>query len=162
MARTKNRPPSRLGRIVGRSAEGAARRKPRARPGMKALREIRQYQKSTDLLIRKLPFARLVRAGGRVERWRGARARAHRGRRGSCWREHGRGCTAAAALWAVRPRASLTPLLHTFPSHPSLARAQVKEVTSQYTHKDFRWKAEALLALQEMAEQYLTALLEDA
>ena len=26
-----------------------------------ALRQIRQYQKSTDLLIRKLPFARLVR-----------------------------------------------------------------------------------------------------
>lgn len=26
-----------------------------------ALREIRRYQKSTDLLIRKLPFARLVR-----------------------------------------------------------------------------------------------------
>lgn len=27
---------------------------------MKALQEIRQFQKSTDLLIRKLPFARLV------------------------------------------------------------------------------------------------------
>lgn len=26
-----------------------------------ALREIRKYQKSTDLLLRKLPFARLVR-----------------------------------------------------------------------------------------------------
>jgi hypothetical protein len=26
-----------------------------------AIREIRKYQKSTDLLIRKLPFARLVR-----------------------------------------------------------------------------------------------------
>jgi len=33
----------------------------RFRPGTKALREIRQYQKSTDLLIRKLPFQRLVR-----------------------------------------------------------------------------------------------------
>ncbi|GAQ92181.1 histone H3 [Klebsormidium nitens] len=32
----------------------------RFRPGTKALREIRKYQKSTDLLIRKLPFARLV------------------------------------------------------------------------------------------------------
>ena len=28
---------------------------------MKALKEIRQYQKSTELLIRKLPFARLVK-----------------------------------------------------------------------------------------------------
>ena len=33
----------------------------RFRPGMVALREIRKYQKSTDLLIRKLPFQCLVR-----------------------------------------------------------------------------------------------------
>ncbi|KAJ6628715.1 histone-fold-containing protein [Mycena sp. CBHHK59/15] len=33
----------------------------RFRPGTVALREIRRYQKSTDLLLRKLPFARLVR-----------------------------------------------------------------------------------------------------
>ena len=32
----------------------------RFRPGTLALREIRKYQRSTDLLIRKLPFARLV------------------------------------------------------------------------------------------------------
>lgn len=32
-----------------------------ARPGTVALREIRRYQKSTELLIRKLPFQRLVR-----------------------------------------------------------------------------------------------------
>ncbi|XP_072227809.1 histone H3-like centromeric protein A [Leuresthes tenuis] len=36
-------------------------RKRRFRPGTKALMEIRKYQKSTDLLIRKGPFARLVR-----------------------------------------------------------------------------------------------------
>lgn len=37
-------------------------RKPqRYRPGTVALREIRKYQKSTDLLIQKLPFARVVR-----------------------------------------------------------------------------------------------------
>ncbi|KAJ6485152.1 histone H3 [Mycena vitilis] len=36
-------------------------RKHRFRPGTVALREIRKYQKSTDLLLRKLPFARLVR-----------------------------------------------------------------------------------------------------
>lgn len=35
--------------------------KRRYRPGTKALREIRQYQKTSDLLIRKLPFARLVK-----------------------------------------------------------------------------------------------------
>jgi histone H3 len=33
----------------------------RYRPGTVALREIRKYQKCTDLLIRKLPFQRLVR-----------------------------------------------------------------------------------------------------
>ncbi|KAJ1041903.1 hypothetical protein NDA11_005335 [Ustilago hordei] len=33
----------------------------RFKPGTVALREIRKYQKSTDLLLRKLPFARLVR-----------------------------------------------------------------------------------------------------
>ena len=31
------------------------------RPGMVTLREIRHYQKSTELLIRKMPFQRLVR-----------------------------------------------------------------------------------------------------
>jgi histone H3-like centromeric protein A len=34
--------------------------KRRYRPGTVALREIRHYQKSADLLLRKLPFARLV------------------------------------------------------------------------------------------------------
>jgi histone H3 len=33
----------------------------RYRPGTVAIREIRKFQKSTDLLIRKLPFQRLVR-----------------------------------------------------------------------------------------------------
>ena len=33
----------------------------RYRPGTVALREIRKYQKSTELLMRKLPFQRLVR-----------------------------------------------------------------------------------------------------
>lgn len=36
----------------------------RYRPGTVALREIRRYQKSTDLLISKLPFNRLVREIG--------------------------------------------------------------------------------------------------
>jgi histone H3 len=33
----------------------------RYRPGTVALREIRRFQKSTELLMRKLPFSRLVR-----------------------------------------------------------------------------------------------------
>lgn len=38
-----------------------ARKKHRFRSGTVALREIRRYQKSTELLLRKLPFRRLVR-----------------------------------------------------------------------------------------------------
>jgi len=36
-------------------------RRLKARPGIRALQEIRRYQKSTELLIRKRPFGRLVR-----------------------------------------------------------------------------------------------------
>lgn len=42
-------------------ATGGVKRPHRYRPGTVALREIRRYQKSTELLIRKLPFQRLVR-----------------------------------------------------------------------------------------------------
>ena len=38
-----------------------AKKPHRYRPGTVSLREIRKYQKSTELLIRKLPFQRLVR-----------------------------------------------------------------------------------------------------
>lgn len=40
---------------------GDVKRPHRYRPGTVALREIRKYQKSTNLLIRKVPFQRLVR-----------------------------------------------------------------------------------------------------
>mmetsp|Transcript_60375 Transcript_60375/g.68840 ORF Transcript_60375/g.68840 Transcript_60375/m.68840 type:complete len:137 (+) Transcript_60375:141-551(+) len=40
---------------------GGGKKPHRYRPGTVALREIRRYQKSTELLIRKLPFQRLVR-----------------------------------------------------------------------------------------------------
>ena len=42
-------------------AIGGVKKPHRYRPGTVALREIRKYQKSTELLIRKLPFQRLVR-----------------------------------------------------------------------------------------------------
>lgn len=65
----------------------------RYRPGEKALKEIRFYQKNTDLLLRKLPFARLVR-----------------------------------------------------------------EVQTYFSRKEFRWQAEAMMALQEAAGNiYLTS-----
>ena len=40
---------------------GGIKKPHRYRPGTVALREIRKFQKSTDLLIRKLPFQRVVR-----------------------------------------------------------------------------------------------------
>jgi histone H3 len=43
---------------------GGVKKPHRYRPGTVALREIRRYQKSTNLLIRKLPFQRLVREIG--------------------------------------------------------------------------------------------------
>ena len=42
-------------------AAPVAKRPHRFRPGTVALREIRKYQKSTELLIRRRPFMRLVR-----------------------------------------------------------------------------------------------------
>ena len=51
------------GRKMASSAqyEGGVRKPRRFRPGTVSLRQIRKYQKSTELLIRKLPFQRLVR-----------------------------------------------------------------------------------------------------
>ncbi|KAF8898126.1 hypothetical protein CPB84DRAFT_1626217, partial [Gymnopilus junonius] len=43
------------------SLRGAVKKACRFRPGTVALREIRCFQKSTELLIRKLPFQHLVR-----------------------------------------------------------------------------------------------------
>ncbi|XP_055275719.1 histone H3.3C-like [Moschus berezovskii] len=73
MARTRRPASKSTGRKVPRKqlvTEAAGKRAPctsrmtkphRYRPGTVALREIRPYQKSTHLLIRKLPFQRLVR-----------------------------------------------------------------------------------------------------
>ena len=54
--------PSGLLEVARKSAPSSGVKKPhRFRPGTQALREIRRYQRTTDLLIRKLPFQRLVR-----------------------------------------------------------------------------------------------------
>ena len=44
-----------------RRPKGTVKKPYRYRPGTVALRQIRKYQKSTELLIRKLPFQRLVK-----------------------------------------------------------------------------------------------------
>ena len=49
------------GKRTKKQTMGNVRRRRKFRPGTVALREIRKYQKSTELLIRKLPFQRLVR-----------------------------------------------------------------------------------------------------
>ena len=56
MTRTKN-----VSTTGVKSGKSRPRRKRRHRPGTLALKEIRKYQTSTNLLIRKLPFQRLVR-----------------------------------------------------------------------------------------------------
>lgn len=63
--------------LVGPIDSDQVRKKRRHKPGVVALREIRRYQTSTNLLIPKLPFARVVReqfmkwysGSGNVERW---------------------------------------------------------------------------------------------
>ena len=54
---------SKRGRSASKSKgrKKADRKKPRFRPGTVALREIKRYQKTTDMLIPKAPFQRLVR-----------------------------------------------------------------------------------------------------
>ena len=68
MARTKETArksaPKKLGSKKAKKADGAAStgvKKFRWHPGTVALREIRKFQKGTDLLLRKAPFQRLVR-----------------------------------------------------------------------------------------------------
>jgi histone H3 len=62
---------------------GGVKKPYRFRPGTVALREIRKYQRNTDLLLRKLPFQRLVREivqdmGDKVDsRFRGIRFQSH-------------------------------------------------------------------------------------
>merc|ERR1712129_62312 len=50
-------------RIEGKYPELASpkKKKKRHKPGTAALKEIRKYQQSTDLLLQKLPFSRLVK-----------------------------------------------------------------------------------------------------
>ena len=52
-----------LNRAARKSAPamGGLKKPRRFRPGTVAIREIRRYQKSTELLIKKLPFQRLVK-----------------------------------------------------------------------------------------------------
>ena len=50
-----------VGTTAQKSTRGGVKRPHKFRPGTVALREIRRYQRSTELLIRKLPFQRIVK-----------------------------------------------------------------------------------------------------
>ncbi|KAI9049339.1 hypothetical protein LZ554_007183 [Drepanopeziza brunnea f. sp. 'monogermtubi'] len=54
-------PPKRASAVQPGDPLPAIRKKRRYKPGTRALQEIRKYQKSTELLLMKLPFSRLVR-----------------------------------------------------------------------------------------------------
>ncbi|GAA0147408.1 hypothetical protein Leryth_024895 [Lithospermum erythrorhizon] len=82
---------------TGPGSSPEQRKKNRARPGTKALREIRKFQKTIHLLIPAAPFIRLV-----------------------------------------------------------------KEISNFYAPNINRWQAEALVALQEAAEDYLVALFNES
>ena len=53
--------PDKLAKAAGRGILKAIKKPYRYRPGTLALREIRKYQKTTNPLLRKMPFQRLVR-----------------------------------------------------------------------------------------------------
>ncbi|THH18103.1 hypothetical protein EW146_g2830 [Bondarzewia mesenterica] len=61
LSRTSRKNASQATTVNGKTAIAGVKKPHRSRPGTVALREIRRYQKTTDLLIRKLPFQRLVR-----------------------------------------------------------------------------------------------------
>jgi histone H3/H4 len=52
---------AKAGKKPAKAPPPSDKKKRRLHPGTRALREIRRYQRSTDLLLRKLPFQRLCR-----------------------------------------------------------------------------------------------------
>ncbi|CAI7920093.1 unnamed protein product [Closterium sp. NIES-53] len=109
---------------------GIKRKPHRYRPGTVALMEIRRYQKTTDLLIRKLPFMRLCKGAAQTR-------------------------TSAPPHWTANPTAPSPTLPQPFalpacPSPPSFLRApssphrhQCKEISQTLTTMDVRWTADA-------------------
>ena len=108
------------------------KKKRRYRPGTLALKEIRRFQKTTDLLIRKMPFARLVRFIARD------------GVNGSN---------------VVSPRSTDALSDTDEPRFP--LDSQVREISNELSPEPLRYTAESLLALQEATEDFLVHLFED-
>jgi len=95
-------------------------------------RQIRKYQKSTELLIRKMPFQRLIRE-----------------------------VLIDVSDCSVQPtqthtyRFAMQPLIHTITQRP---QSQV----AQDFKTDLRFQPHAIMACQAASEAYLTSLFEDA
>ena len=100
----------------------------------------RKYQKSTELLIRKLPFQRLVREIAQDFK------------------------VSPGAEKLATPFARVTlvssALLHARPREPSLTEPE-PYAQSRVPQTDLRFQSHAVLALQEAAEAYLVGLFED-
>jgi histone H3 len=127
-------------------AAGGVKKPHRYRPGTVALREIRKYQKSTELLIRKLPFQRLVREIAQVRLAL------------SCWVS----CLPAAS-WAADAVPCL-PWYVQWLRRVTWSQQQLLTpvaIALQDFKTDLRFQSSAVLALQEAAEAYLVGLFED-
>ena len=142
-ADSPHRPASKTPRKALPDKRGAAeltpgkKRSARFRPGALALKEIRKYQKSAELLLRKLPFCRLVRM-----------THTHRDR----WFPN-----------QITHLLTLTlPLSVSHSSPLSLSPSQVREISRDVAPMtELRFQAGALEALQEACEAYLVSLFED-
>ena len=117
------------------AAASAAKKPHRYRPGTVALREIRKYQKSTELLICKLPFQRLVREIAQESKRHALRA-----------------------LFAPATPGSLRPAAR--PTDSSNSRRCACALLLAVKH-DLRFQSTAILALQHASESYLVSLFED-
>ncbi|PWA81313.1 histone H3 [Artemisia annua] len=154
---------------------GGVKKPHRYRPGTVALREIRKYQKSTELLIRKLPFQRLVReiaqdfkmartkqtarksTGGKAPRKQLATKAARKSAptTGGVKKPH-RYRPGTVALREIRKYQKSTELLIRKLPFQRL----VREIAQDFK-TDLRFQSHAVLALQEAAEAYLVGLFED-
>ena len=113
-------------------ATGGVKKPHRYRPGTVALREIRRYQKSTELLIRKLPFQ--VRLSLFVFSF------------------------VMSLSSRTHPRNSNSPSL---PHSPDTHKQRLVREIAQDFKTDLRFQGSAVLALQEATEAYLVGLFED-
>jgi histone H3 len=113
-------------------AAGGVKKPHRYRPGTVALREIRRYQKSTELLIRKLPCVLLLCQSSSLSFF---------------------------VLFPFLPLLTFFPSLFSpLPAH-SFQRL-VREIAQDFK-TDLRFQSSAVMALQEAAEAYLVSLFED-